>query len=88
MSNYRSSEALRDHMLDGNLTSLLEAMLLFGVQNPNAEFARIKKDGFPIKSRRVPMTKIIVRTNKFAQCTPPIDLPQKEIFMTEYWIER
>tara|TARA_B110000090_G_C13006994_1_gene302655 strand:+ start:56 stop:322 length:267 start_codon:yes stop_codon:yes gene_type:complete len=88
MPNFRSSDALREHMLEGNLISLLEAMLLFGVQNPNAEFARIKKDGFPIKSRRVPMTKILVRTNKFAQCKPPVELPHKEILMTEYWIER
>mgnify|MGYP000845547343 FL=1 len=88
MPNFRSSDALREHMLEGNLISLLEAMLLFGVQNPNAEFARIKKDGFPIKSRRVPMTKILVRANKFAQCRPPADLPHKEILMTEYWIER
>jgi hypothetical protein len=88
MPNFRSSDALREHMLEGNLISLLEAMLLFGVQNPNAEFARIKKDGFPIKSRRVPMTKILVRTNKFALCKPPVELPHKEILMTEYWIER
>ena len=88
MPNFRSSDALREHMLEGNLISLLEAMLLFGVQKPNAEFARIKKDGFPIKSRRVPMTKILVRANKFAQCRPPADLPHKEILMTEYWIER
>ena len=88
MPNYRGSEALREHMLEGNLFSLLEAILLFGVQNPNAEIARIKKDGFPIKSRRVPMTKILVRANKFAQCSPPMDLPHKEILMTEYWIER
>jgi len=88
MPNFRSSDALREHMLEGNLISLLEAMLLFGVQNPNAEFARIKKDGFPIKSRRVPMTKIPVRANKFAQCKPPVELPHKEILMTEYWIER
>ena len=88
MPNFRSSDALREHMLEGNLISLLEAMLLFGVQNPNAEFARIKKDGFPIKSRRVPMTKILVRTNKFALCKPPAELPHKEILMTEYWIER
>ena len=88
MPNFRSSDALREHMLEGNLISLLEAMLLFGVQNPNAEFARIKKDGFPIKSRRVPMTKILVRANKFAQCKPPVELPHKEILMTENWIER
>ena len=88
MPNFRGADAMREHMLEGNLTSVLEALLLFGVQNPNAEFTRIKKGGFPIKSRRVPMTKILVRTNKFALCKPPAELPHKEILMTEYWIER
>lgn len=88
MPNYSGSEALREHMLEGNLISLLEAILIFGVQSPTAEIGRIKKDGFPIKSRRVPMTKVLVRANKFAHCTPPMDLPHKEILMTEYWIER
>ena len=88
MLKFSSAEALRDHMLQGNVVSLLEAVLLFGVQNPNAEFARIKKDGFVIKSARVPMTKIIVRANKFVTCKPPVELPHKEILMTEYWIEK
>ena len=87
MPNYRSSDAMREHMLDGNLLSMLEAAILFGVGNPNAEITRMKKAGFSIKSRRVPMTKILMRTNKFAQCKPPNDLPHKEILMTEYWIQ-
>ena len=88
MPNFRGADVMREHMLEGHFISLLEAILLFGVQNPNAEIARIKKDGFPIKSRRVPMTKILVRANKFAECKPPVELPHKEILMSEYWIER
>jgi hypothetical protein len=87
MPSYSSSDPLREHMLEGHVISLLEANLIFGVQSLTAEIGRIKRDGFSIKSRRVSMTKILLRTNKFAKCTPPADLPHKEILMTEYWIE-
>ncbi|MDB3929412.1 helix-turn-helix domain-containing protein [Paracoccaceae bacterium] len=88
MVKYSGSDALREHMLQGNPVSLLEAMMLFGVQNPNAEFTRIKKDGFTVRSKRVPMTRLTVRLNKFASFEPPENLPHKEILMTEYWIEQ
>jgi hypothetical protein len=86
--NYQPTLALREHLLQGNPISQLEAMLLFGVQNPNAELTRIRKEGIVIKDRRVPMAKIIVRLNKYIQCTVPDNLPYREIVMTEYWISR
>ena len=88
MVNFKGSDALREHMLQRNPVSLLEAVILFGVQNPNAEFTRIKKDGFCVRSKRVPMTKLVVRLNKFASLKLPENLPHKEILMTEYWIEQ
>jgi hypothetical protein len=63
-------------------------VLLFGVQNLNAELARLKKEGFLIKDERVSMAKVLRRTNEYAQCKPPSQLPFKEIVMTEYWISR
>lgn len=75
-------------MLEGHPVSLLEAILLFGVQAPNAEFGRMKKDGFLIKNRRVSMLKILQRINQYCECQSPPNLPSKEIFMTEYWISR
>lgn len=75
-------------MLEGKPISLLEAILLFGVQGPNAELARMKKDGFLIKSQRVPMAKIIRRLNEYTECKVPEGLPYKEIFLTEYWVSR
>lgn len=75
-------------MLDGHRVSLLEAILLFGVQNPNAELTRLKKDGFLVKSERVSMAKILRRINENTSCHPPEQLPYKEIFMSEYWISR
>lgn len=87
-NGYQPAIALKEHMLSGGRVSLIEAILLFGVQNPNAEFARIKKDGFLIKSQRVAFAKILRRINEFAVCQPPAQLPVKEIHMTEYWISR
>lgn len=85
-NRYQPAMALREHMLAGNRVSLLEAILLFGVQNPNAELTRLRKDGFIVKSQKVPMAKITRRINEYAQCSPPADLPHREIFLTEYWI--
>jgi hypothetical protein len=87
-AKFQPAAALREHMLQGHRVSLLEAILLFGVQGPNAEFGRLKKDGFILKSERVPMAKIIRRINEYTTCKPPADLPFTEIFMVEYWISR
>lgn len=85
---YQAASALREHMLEGNRVSLLEAMLLFGVQGPNAELGRMKKDGFLIKSQKVPMAKIIRRINEYTVCKVPDNLPYREIQMTEYWVSK
>jgi hypothetical protein len=88
MAEYNAVAALREHMLEGNPVTLLEAILLFGVRNPNAEFTRIKKDRFLIEKREVPMAKVIRRINEYATCKVPMDLPYKEIRLTEYWIKK
>ena len=74
-------------MLEGHPVSLLEAILLFGVQNPNAEFARMKKDGFLINSQQIPMAAVLRRMNEFAVCKPPHQLPYKEMTLKQYWVE-
>jgi len=88
VTRFQPALALREHMLDGHRVSLLEAILVFGVQNLNAELARLKKDGFLVKSDKVSMAKIVRRANELAYCKPPGNLPFKEIVMTEYWISR
>lgn len=87
-TNFKAASALREHMLEGHRVSLLEAILLFGVQNPNAEFTRLKQDGFILKSQKVSMAKIIRRVNEYTICKVPDNLPYTEIVMTEYWISR
>jgi hypothetical protein len=88
VKQYQGAMALREHMLEGNRVSLLEALLLFGVQNPNAEIARMRKNGFLVKSQRASMAKIIRRINETTVCKAPKELPTTEIYMTEYWVSR
>ena len=61
----------------------MEAMLLFGVQNLNAELARLRNVGFVVQKRRVPMAKILRRANQFVKSAPS-NLPIREILVTEY----
>jgi hypothetical protein len=88
MAEFRPAEALREHMLEGHPVTLLEAILLFGVQNPNAEFTRIKKSGFIVQSRAIQLAAVLRRLNQHALCQPPANLPYKEIQLTEYWIQK
>jgi hypothetical protein len=85
---YQPAMALREHMLEGNRVSILEAMLLFGVQNPNAELTRLRKMGFLVKAQKAPMAKIIRRINEYASCKVPKNLPYTEILFTEYWVSK
>ena len=77
-----------EHLLHGEPISLIEAFLIFGMQNLNAALTLYKRDGFKIESRRVPFPKIIARINKSMVCIPSKELPQQEIFVMEYWIKR
>lgn len=88
MAEFRPSIAMLDHMLEGNSISLLEAMALLGVCNPAAELTKLRKEGWVIQSRRVNMAKIVRRMNQCAIFKTPANLPYKERFMMEYWIER
>ena len=84
--HYKASDAIKEHLIGGNEISLIEAMLLFGVQNLNAELARLRKSGFVIQKKRVPMAKILRRANQFCEVKAPSNLPVREILVTEYWL--
>ena len=86
--SFNGASALLAHMLEGNHVSLVEAIVIFGVQNPNAEFGRMKKAGHLIQRQRVPMAKILRRMNQHCTIEPPSELPVREIAMTEYWISQ
>jgi len=88
LQGFPSSEAMQEHMLEGNPISLIEAMNMFGVCNPAAQLTKLRKSGYIIHSRRVTMIKIIARMNQYMVMKPPADLPTKECLMMEYWISK
>lgn len=90
MSNakYSGPSALMEYMLQGNRVTLLEAIMLFGVQAPNKTLTDMKRKGFIIKSAVVPMVAVVRRINEVASMVPPDSLPIKEIQLREYWVNR
>ena len=85
---YQSNMALREHMLDGHHVTLIEALVIFGVQALNRQLTTMKRNGYLIKAQKIPMIKVINRMKKYSLCKPPTNLPTKEILMTEYWISK
>ena len=85
---YQSNMALREHMLDGNRITLIEALMIFGVQALNRQLTTMKRSGIFIKSQKIPMIQVIKRMKKYSTCRPPKNLPTKEILMTEYWVSK
>ncbi len=83
---YQSYMAVKEHMLDKNKLTRLEAIILFGESNLPEKIRLLKKDGYIIKSQNTLMIKILQRLSKYAICNPPKNLPVKEIQMIEYWI--
>ena len=85
-SSFNGASALLSHLLGGNKVTKLEAMLLFGIQNPASELTRFRKAGYILESSRTTMIKVLRRLNEFSHVTVPSNLPSSEIRMTEYWI--
>jgi hypothetical protein len=88
MKSYSARTALTEHMLEGHSVSGMEAMLLFGVRNPNAHFSTLRKRGFLIQSQTVSLAKVVRRMNTFSKFEPPPELPLRDLSMTEYWISK
>ncbi len=87
-AKYQAGLALKEHMLEGHRVTILEAFLLFGVQAFNRSLTEFKRDGFLVKSEKVPMAKALTRINKYTPCQPPSKLPIREIPVTEYWFSK
>lgn len=78
--------AVREHLLTGNAITGLEALIYFGVSSLTKTISLLRRDGFLIKSRTIPYAVAVVRINRVAVLKPPVDLPIREIMLTEYWI--
>ena len=80
--------AVKEHLIAGNPTTQLDAIVLFGVPSLTQTISDMRKDGWVIQSQRVPYVKALTRINKYASLVPPNNLPTKEVHLTEYWINR
>ena len=86
--NYGNVMALKEHLLEGHKVSILESLLLFGVQDLKSEIRHMRNDGYFIDSQTVTMTKIINRINTITECKAPNNLPTNEILSKEYWVNK
>jgi len=80
--------ALKEEMLDGRKVSIVECLLLFGVQSFSRARTQLKREGYLIKNQKVPMAKVLRRINEHCLCEAPKELPIREIQVTEYWISK
>jgi hypothetical protein len=80
--------ACREYLLSGQKVTNFEASLLFGVGLLSRLISRMRKEGYVIKSQNCTYAAVLIRVNQYAQLTPPINLPIREILFTEYWISK
>ena len=86
LKSYSKLNALREYLQDRNCISDIEAILLLGIQSFPSEIKRLKTQGWIIKSRKVPLIKVLTRLNKSIVVKPNPNLPVNEILTTEYWL--
>jgi len=80
--------ACKEHLLQGNRLTQLEATILFGVGLLSRLISRMRRDGFVVKSRRCTYAAVVERLSPHARLVPPPNLPIREIQLTEYWVSR
>jgi len=80
--------ACREHLLAGHRVTGLEATILFGVGLLSRLVARMRRDGFVIKSRTIAYAAVVERLAPHATLVPPPNLPVRDIQLTEYWVSR
>lgn len=86
-TKFKPSDALKEHLLSGRKTSILEAQVLFGVTSLSAEIGRLRRAGFILQRKNVPIAKVVRRINQICALQLPHNLPAREIMVSEYWIE-
>jgi hypothetical protein len=86
MSDVRSGMVLaaREHLVSGNPITRLEAIVLFGLPDLTRLITDVRREGFIVRSKRVPYAAAVARINKHAVLTPPSNLPTKELQLVEY----
>jgi|AACY02.12.fsa_nt_gi hypothetical protein len=79
---------VKEHLLAGNPITHLECTVLFGLTALTPLVSDMRKEGYVIKSRRIPFVAALRRINESAVLTPPHNFPAKEVTLTEYRLTR
>ena len=81
-------QAAKEFMASGKPITRLEALVLFGVSNLTGMISEMRKQGWVIESRSTTYAAASKRLNHYAVLQPPINLPVRDIVLTEYWINK
>ena len=80
------------HALDSiTLNDNIHVVILKGSSKAfaaGADISQMKRDGYMIKSSKVPMARILKRMNEHCTVIPPKELPVRDILVSEYWISK
>ena len=80
--------AAREHLASGQPITRLEAIILYGVSNLPDVVKEMRRQGWTIKSRKVPFAAAVKRLNEHAVLQTPANLPVRDIVLTEYWVSK
>ncbi|MEM1189954.1 MAG: hypothetical protein AAGI72_15590 [Pseudomonadota bacterium] len=87
-TNVNLVAAVKEHLLDGQPITHLECIVLFGVPSLTKVISDMRRDGYVVKSKRVPFVMALRRINQYATLNPPDKLPVKQVALTEYQVSR
>lgn len=87
-SKFGMALAVRENLLSGQPITRLDALVLFGVSDLTKVISDMRKQGWTVKSRKVPFAAAIKRVNEHAVLQTPANLPVREIVLTEYWVSK
>ena len=85
---YGNTLATTEFLAAGGRITRLEAIILFGVSNLPDVITQLRKQGWVIKSQRIPYARALVRLNQTTKVEVPKNLPTTEILLTEYWLSK
>ena len=85
---FKKVDALREFLLEGNYITDVEAILLLGVLALHTTLTDIRREGWIIKSQKVPFKKVLRRMNEKIIVSTPSNLPTANIQITEYWLSK
>ncbi len=88
MLNPYGVHAAREYLLEGNLITRLEAMVLFAVPDLTKIISDLRHEGYDVERRTIPLARAIRRVNQAATLVPPSALPVSDIKLSEYWVSK